>query len=336
MGAIIKIMADHASKPKPSLDFGRMLVFERCDVWLKRVIAPFFLGLCALSIASPILAQGMFQAEGPIAEHQRIHFLQIFWTAMIAVLPVLIGVPILLFRYRRGRGHKYDPEFEFSKALEYPMWGVPIAITIILSIWLWRANEDLDPYKQISENPLKIQAIGLNWKWLFIYPEQNIASIGTLAIPQNQDVEISLTADTVMLSFMVPQLAGQIYAMPGMITKINLQADQAANLKGANYQYNGDGFSYEQITVEAMSDENWQSWISQAQSAPLLNQESYQLIAKPSQIDETLEALNLGSPQMSLGEVNLFNQIVMRYHSGEAISADQQAGAPGYKEDDGS
>lgn len=310
-----------------------------CDACVSKTSAFYLLRVLIVSISFYILAgfaahaQGMMQPIGPIAEQQRDHLIKVFFTTMIAVLPVIFGAPYLLWRYQRGKNRKYDPKFEFLMKLEYVIWGVPILITLTLAFWLWQANENLDPYKPMSDNPLQVQAVGLNWKWLFIYPEQGVASVGTLAIPQNQDVELNLTTDTVMLSFMVPQLAGQIYAMPGMVTKLNLVSEEIGTVLGSNMQYNGDGFSFEQIQVQTMSDDDWNSWIAAAQSAPALDAANYSVLAKPSKLTDSLTDLGLSSPQMSLSDNSLFQNIVMRYHSGQSVAANEQPGAPDYQGD---
>lgn len=143
---------------------------------------------------------------------------------MVAVLPVFVLIPFLLFRY--SRGHKkpdYQARWEESNLLEVLMWGVPAVLVAIMSVLLWNATYKLDPYRtaEHSKPTMNVQVVGLDWKWLFIYPDDGVASIGEFAIPVDTPVELTLTTDTVMQSFICPALAGQIYAMPGMTTKLN-------------------------------------------------------------------------------------------------------------------
>ncbi len=284
-----------------------------------------------LLLASPVLAQNFLTPEGPVAQDQFTHLIRVTWLTLIAVLPVLVGVPLILWRYRRGRGATYRPEFEFSAPLEIAMWGIPAAILLVLSVWLWESNKKLDPYLPLGPDPLQVQVIGLNWKWLFIYPDQGLASIGTLAIPADRPVELRLTTDTVMQSFMVPALAGQIYAMPGMVTKLNLMADKPGTLTGANTQYNGTGFSGQDIDVQVMTEDNWQAWVSEGSDAPGLDAASYRQLGLPGSSAEATAMLALPDTRMRLVETDLFDQVVRRYHNGKPVGPAQQPGAPGYQ-----
>lgn len=143
--------------------------------------------------------------------------------------------------------------------------GVPILIICILGFWLWHHTVRFDPYKPLGDNPLQIQVVGLDWKWLFIYPEQGVASVGEMAIPVDRPVSLTLTTDTVMQSFMVSALAGQIYAMPGMETKLNLIADRPGTTLGQNTQYSGEGFAQQKFTVHALPEADWNAWVNEAQ-----------------------------------------------------------------------
>ena len=282
-------------------------------------------------VASPAWAQGFLTPMGPVAEDQRAHLIRVTALTMIAIVPVLIGVPLLLWRYRRGRHAAYRPGFEFSAPLEIIMWGVPTAIIIVLGFWLWQSTHKLDPYRPLGPDPLQVQVIGLNWKWLFLYPDQGVASIGTLLIPQGRPVQLKLTTDTVMQSFMVPALAGQIYAMPGMVTDLNLMADAEGEATGRNTQFNGAGFADQSVTVRAVDDAGWQAWIAQAADAPALDSATYAQLARPGSTADAASALGLPDTRMRLSEPDLFQTVVHRYHDGQPLAPDQQPGAPGYQ-----
>ena len=197
---------------------------------------------------------------GPIAAAQKAHLIHVTLLSMIAILPVFVLVPLILWRYRyKNKSACYKPDWEFSGVLDMLMWGVPFVIIFFLSIELWHSNKALDPYKPIdSEFPaLQVQVVGLDWKWLFIYPQYGIASIGEMAFPADRPVALKLTSDTVMQSFLVSALAGQIYTMPGMETQLHLKADHPGVFEGENTQFNGIGFTEQKFNAVAMSQQDF-------------------------------------------------------------------------------
>jgi cytochrome o ubiquinol oxidase subunit 2 len=288
--------------------------------------------LLFMFIATPALADGMLTPLGPIAADQRAHLIRVTVLTMIAVLPVLVGVPLILWRYRRGRRAKYSPDFDYSAPLEAAMWGVPALIVATLGYWLWQSTLSLDPYKPLGKDPLRVEVIGLDWKWLFLYPDEGVASIGTLAIPAGRPVSLSLTTDTVMQSFMVPSLAGQIYAMPGMVTHLNFLASRPGTATGANTQFNGAGFSTQTVTVDALTENAWQAWIDNARAGPELTASSYTKLAARGTQADVQKALGIGDGplRLRLDDRTLFNEVVQRYHDGKALPAARQPGAPAY------
>lgn len=289
--------------------------------------------LALLLIAVPALAEGLLTPMGPIAADQQVHMIRVTAITMIAVLPVLIGVPLILWRYRRGKQGTYSPYFEFSAPLEIAMWGIPVLIIIVLSYWLWHSTRTLDPYRPLGPDPIEVQVIGLDWKWLFLYPKEGVASIGAMPIPVGRPVQMRLTTDTVMQSFMVPKLAGQIYVMPGMITNLNFQADQLGTANGLNTQYNGSGFASQHFTLEALSPEDWQAWMAAARNGPVLDQQTYAELAKRGTLDQARPIFGVsdGPLRLRLADGQLFQHIVHRYHQGKALPATEQPGAPTYR-----
>ncbi len=192
------------------------------------------------------MIDSFLEPAGPVASAQRAHLAVVVLVTMIAVLPVVVLVPVILWRYRYSNSKaRYAPEWGRSGKLELVLWGVPFLIIAVLSVMLWRSTVKLDPYEPLGSaaETLRVEVIGLDWKWLFLYPDLGIATVNELAFPAGRPVALNLTTDTVMQSFMVPALAGQIYAMPGMITDLNLQADAEGVMLGANSQYNGEGFA---------------------------------------------------------------------------------------------
>ncbi|WP_199913485.1 ubiquinol oxidase subunit II [Ruegeria sp. Alg231-54] len=274
--------------------------------------------------------------QGPIAAVQKVHLFRATILILLAVIPVLVLVPLIAFRYRRRKegGAIYRPKWDFSGPLEFVMWGVPVLIVALLSFYLWKATHRLDPYSdRFGEMPaLNVQIVGLDWKWLFIYPDLGIASVGELGIPVKQQVAMTLTTDTVMQSFMIPALAGQIYAMPGMTTELHVVSDVAATMQGENTQYNGRGFTKQKFQTVAMSAEEFNEWVDMVRSNGIaLNDETYRILAMRTDRDEVQAAL--GTAQMpdnalyfTLEDSNLFHSIVHRYHGNNALTADQQPG----------
>jgi len=295
-------------------------------------------GLAALTVWPELAAaSGSFMdPQGPIAAVQKTHLLRATALILIAVIPVLVLVPLIAFRYRRRKNSAaaYRPTWDFSARLEFLMWGVPVVIVAALSFYLWKATHRLDPYApNFGQTPaLNVQVVGLDWKWLFIYPDLGIATVGELGIPVKQQVAMTLTTDTVMQSFMVPALAGQIYAMPGMTTQLHLVADQPETMLGENTQYNGRGFTKQKFQTIAMHPDDFNAWVQQVRTAGiLLDPSTYQTLAMRTDRDEVQAAL--GTAQMpdnalyfKLDDGDLFHTILHRYHGGQPVPHDQQPG----------
>ncbi len=285
---------------------------------------------------SALASDSFMDPQGPIAAVQKRHLFQATGLILLAVIPVLILVPLIAIRYRRrkGRTAAYRPAWDFSAPLEFLMWGLPVLIVAILSIYLWKATHRLDPYATNfgAEPALRVQVVGLDWKWLFIYPDLGIASVGELGIPTQQQVAMTLTTDTVMQSFMIPALAGQIYAMPGMTTQLHLVADEAGTMQGENTQYNGRGFTKQKFQTLAMSTQDFNTWVENVRTNAIpLDEQTYRTLAMRSDRDEVQAAL--GTDQMpenalyfNLAGDDLFHTILHRYHGGEPLPLDQQPG----------
>lgn len=208
--------------------------------------------------------------------------------AVIVVVPTFAIAIYIAVKYREENHTtktKYKPDFDHSRLFESIWWGIPIVIIGILCVVAWQSAHSLDPYKALAstKKPLTVQVVALDWKWLFIYPEQNIASVNLAEIPVGTPVEFQVTSDTIMNSFWVPQLGGQIYAMPGMITQLHLVADKAGSYFGSPANIAGKGFSRMNFTVRAGSQADFDAWVKAARQTPkALNAETYAALAKPS------------------------------------------------------
>ncbi|MTI45482.1 ubiquinol oxidase subunit II [Roseibium hamelinense] len=254
---------------------------------LIRGVGPLFLFLalsgCALSDA-PIL-----YPKGPIALAQRNLLFDAFWLMMIVAIPVYVLTIAFLIRYRReNKSAAYAPDWEGSWKYETVIWSVPAIIVVAIGFLLWEGTHKLDPYKKIvSDKPaFQVQAVALDWKWLFIYPELGVASVNELAFPADRPLSVEITSDTVMNSFMIPALGGQIYAMAGMRSELNLLADEPGVFTGRNTMYSGDGYSDQYFQAHAMTESDFSDWSDKVKaSASTLDAPTYVELHKQSIAD---------------------------------------------------
>lgn len=245
------------------------------------VVCVLLLLLCSCSAAN----HGFLAAAGPVAQAERGHFFSIIGWMLIVVVPLFVATPIVLWKYRIGRkGAVYRPKWSFSWTLEALVWGLPLVIVAILGWNLWDVSHPLDPYKPIaSDKPvLHVQVVSLDWKWLFIYPDQDVASVNELVLPVDRPTSFTLTSQTVMQSFMIPRLGSQIYTMPGMVTQLNLLAAIPGSYRGLNTQYNGMGFAEQKFTVHAVDAEAFKQWIGEQEAKPPLDMAAYKKLSKRS------------------------------------------------------
>jgi cytochrome o ubiquinol oxidase subunit II len=189
------------------------------------------------------------------------------------------------FRASNGRA-RYMPDFHYSGRLELLVWSIPAMTVLLLGSLGWVSSHHLDPPKPIVSHakPLAVQVVSLDWKWLFIYPEQGVATVNTLTIPAATPISLELTSSGVMNSFFVPQLAGQIYTMGAMRTRLQLIADQPGIYEGRSANFSGRGFSDMHFLVHAVPPDEFSAWVAKAKTAgPALDQQSYDELAKPSE-----------------------------------------------------
>lgn len=226
---------------------------------------------------------------------------------LIVAVPVYLLIIVIALRYRAGnRNAKYTPDWEHSRMEELVWWAIPLEIVLVLAALTWGATHDLDPYKPLASEaqPLTVQVVALPWKWLFIYPEQGVASVNELALPVGRPIEFQITADAPMNSFWIPALGGQMYAMSGMVTELHLEAQQEGTYQGLSANYSGDGFGQMNFAVHALPENSFSSWIARAHAATsTLSAETYAALAKPSS----------GTPVQYYGTMTLgFDAIVHR------------------------
>lgn len=259
--------------------------------------------------------------KGPVGRKERNLFYFGLILSAVVVIPVYAMTIGIIWKYRESnpRPKTYRPNWDHSRALESIWWGVPCVIILVLSIITWNSSHDLDPYKPLNSKmaSLTIDVVALNWKWLFVYPEQNVASVNLLQLPTGVPVSFNITSDTVMNSFWIPNLGGQIYAMPGMNTELNLQADTPGDYRGSSANLSGDGFASMKFTARASSPEAFKQWVNQAKQSPrTLNTSSYQQLSKPSGNTPFISYAGVNS--------NLYTHTVLKY-MGPAVDSSEMA-----------
>ncbi len=231
-----------------------------------------------------VLDRGFLSPAGPIAGAIRDEFLLVCFVMLFVIGPVLILVPLIAWHYRLSNTKSaYRPQWGFSWSLEGLIWIPPTIIVVVLAVFLWRDTHRLDPYRPLPGAPLEVQVVAMDWKWLFIYPGQGVATVNRLVISAGQPVHLSLTSATVMQSILMPRLAGQIYAMAGMRTQLNFAADAPGSYFGENVQFNGMGFQNQKFAVDAMGADGFAQWLAQTRAQPnRLDEAAYMSLSRRS------------------------------------------------------
>jgi len=229
--------------------------------------------------------EGVLDPQGPIAAAERTILIDSVGIMLAIILPVIIATLAVACWFRASNKHAtHLPDWEYSGRVELVVWSIPAMTVLLLGGLGWVASHDLDPPRPLTpEKPLVVQVVALDWKWLFIYPEQGVASAGRLVIPAGRPVEFDITSSGVMNSFFVPQLGSQIYAMAGMVTKVNMQSDNPGSYAGLSAQFSGSGFADMRFAADAMPADQFDRWLDQTrQGQPArLDFASYAELAKP-------------------------------------------------------
>lgn len=249
----------------------------------------------------------LLNAQGFIAREQRDLAFLTLGVLLVVAIPLLTVFYFVVFKFRSSKA-KYDPKLSHSRLFELSWWIIPSVAIFILSAITWQKTHALDPYKPLESDvePLRIQVVALDWKWLFIYPEQNIASVNFVQFPEDTPINFELTAEAPMNSFWIPSLGGQIYAMTGMSTKLHLIADNPGDYRGQAGEINGNGFSGMTFTARASSKEEFDEWISAVKAGDkVLDKTTYESLAIPS----TNHAVEF----FSSTEEGLYDSIMMKF-----------------------
>jgi cytochrome o ubiquinol oxidase subunit II len=254
----------------------------------------------------------LLEPRGPIAEKERNLMLFAAALSLVVVIPVFSMAIFIAWKYRESNTEAtYTPEFDRSRLYETIWWVVPTVLIGILSVVAWNSSHALDPYRPLVSNvpPVNVEVVALDWKWLFIYPQQNIASVNRLEIPVNTPISFDITSDAPMNSFWIPQLSGQIYAMPGMSTQLHLAASKTGSYNGYSANISGVGFAGMNFKTDAVSNAAFNQWVRNATwgSYANLTNTTYAQLAKPSQNSPVI--------YYSSVEHNLYTTIIAKYLS---------------------
>lgn len=232
----------------------------------------------------------MLRPSGEVAKAQSDLFVFATLLSLIVVIPVFTLLAYVLIKYRAGNTKaRYSPDWSENRYLEGLWWGIPIVIIGVLGVVIYQTSHSLDPYKARSGgDPLEIQVVALRWKWLFIYPEQNVATLNYMPMPVDRPVKFALTGDAPMSSFWVPALGSQIYVMNGMESQLNLKADELGDYTGYTTNINGEGYAKMKFEARVLSDSGFSSWVQDASvSRDRMNMDTYHALARPkSETDE--------------------------------------------------
>jgi cytochrome o ubiquinol oxidase subunit 2 len=232
-------------------------------------------------------SEGVLDPQGPIASAEKTILFNSLGIMLAIVIPTIIATLGVAYWYRASNTNAiYLPDWEYSGRLEMIVWSIPTMTVLLLGGICWIGSHDLDPGKPIAATakPVTVQVVSLDWKWLFIYPEQGIASVNRLTVPAGTPVSFQLTSSGVMNSFFVPQLGSQIYTMAGMVTRLHLQTDKPGSYPGLSAQFSGDGFADMRFTVDAVPPDKFAAWATATRgSGPTLDAQTYAELARPSQ-----------------------------------------------------
>ncbi|WP_333573642.1 ubiquinol oxidase subunit II [Sphingomonas sp.] len=224
---------------------------------------------------------------GPIGANNRTILLDSLVIMLAIIVPTMIATLVFAWWFRAGNGKaRYRPEFVYSGRIELIVWSIPLLTILFLSGLIWIGSHELDPAKPLASKtpPLEVQVVSLDWKWLFVYPAQGIATLNQPVVPAGVPIRFRLTSASVMNSFFVPRLGSQIYTMNGMATTLHLQADQPGSYYGQSAHYSGDGFSDMNFRLHAVPVADFTRWVASVKAAGgLLDGPAYAQLARQSQ-----------------------------------------------------
>ncbi len=242
--------------------------------------------VCAAALVASCRQAGILDPQGPIAAQELLLMVNSTAIMLVVVVPVVLATLAFAWWYRSSNLRaSHDPDESFEGRLEFVLWSIPALIVILLGGVIWIGSHQLDPRAPIPADakPLNVDVVALDWKWLFIYPDQGVAAVNQLVIPAGTPVRFRLTSATVMNSFFVPQLGSQIYTMGGMTTHLHLLADKPGEYPGFSANYSGAGFAEMRFIARAVPAGDFDGWVTQVRGAgSALDDAGYAALSKPS------------------------------------------------------
>jgi cytochrome o ubiquinol oxidase subunit 2 len=233
--------------------------------------------------------EGVLDPHGPVGKAERVILYDSTVIMLAVVIPVIVLTLVFAWWFRaKNKRSQYRPDWEYSGRIEMIIWSIPALVILFLGGIAWTGSHDLDPPRELKDSaaPLDIEVISLDWRWLFIYPNERIASLNRLVVPAGIPLRFRLTSATVMNSFFVPQLGSQIYTMPNMVTRLNLQSDQPGNFEGLSAQFSGDGFSDMRFDLVSIGADEFREWVAATKTqGGLLDTSAYTNLAKPAKAE---------------------------------------------------
>jgi cytochrome o ubiquinol oxidase subunit II len=252
-------------------------------MWLRLI------SITGVAVLMASCGEGVLDPRGPVGKAERVILYDSTAIMLAVIIPVIVLTLVFAwwFRARNSKAH-YRPDWEYSGRIEMIIWSIPALVILFLGGIAWTGSHDLDPPAPLAETtaPLDIEVISLDWRWLFIYPHEGIASLNRLVVPAGVPLRFRLTSTTVMNSFFVPQLGSQIYAMPNMVTRLNLEADQPGTFEGLSAQFSGDGFSDMRFDLVSTEPEAFQDWVNATKTrGGVLDAKTFDELDRPAKAD---------------------------------------------------
>jgi cytochrome o ubiquinol oxidase subunit 2 len=240
----------------------------------------------AASLSLSACGTAVLKPGGPVGIAEKTILIDSMVIMLAIVVPTIVATLVFAWWFRASNTKaRYRPDWAYSGRIEMVTWAIPLLVIVLLGGVTWIGSHELDPAQPLESKvpPLEVEVVSLDWKWLFIYPKQHVASVNSLVIPAGTPVHFSLTSASVMDAFFVPQLGSMIYTMNGMRTQLNLQADRPGTFGGLSAHYSGDGFADMHFDVHAVSIPQFEAWITTArQTGSALDAASYATLAKQS------------------------------------------------------
>ena len=283
--------------------------------------------LVALVMLSSGCNRGILDPVGPVGQAEKTILVNSTAIMLAIIIPTMIATVAVAWWFRRGnRKATYRPDWEYSGAIELVVWGIPLLTIMLLGGITWIGSHDLEPSKPLAsaKPPLKVEVVSLDWKWLFIYPEQGIATVNQLVVPAGTPVSYKLTSATVWNVFFVPQFGTMIYTMPRMTTRLNLQADRQGVYDGLSAHFSGDGFPGMQFKAEVLPADQFAMWAQGAHGqGGALDARAYAELSKPSSY---VKPMTYGAVAPGLFDAIVANRVA-QLHLPQAAPATEKASA---------